>query len=281
LVKQQLSKAGIGASEIATICGLSPYSSPWDIWRRRVDGAPDVESTPPMEWGNRLEPAIRQKYVDETGYLVRIPAESMFHPKFNWARATPDGIALDAPNASEHLIQIKNVGAWVGREWDAGPPTYVQLQTQWEMFVTGYTRDDVACLIGGSDYRCFTVHRDDKTINDLVTIASDFMRRVEQRIPPEIDNSQACKEHFEKRFAKQNAIELRADADLESLFTDWHQHIKTLKHSTKEVERIRNVVRSHLADAQADRIVSSIGVAKLDANKKLLTPREWSKEDHL
>jgi putative phage-type endonuclease len=286
--KQTLSNFGIGASEIGAVCGLNPFTSPWDVWMRKTGQAPEVESNQPMEWGNRLEAAIRQKYVDETGATVYVPTESMFHAETPWARATPDGIVVSETFLGrqglpprefwQHLVQIKNVSYWMGREWESAPPAYVQLQEIWEQYVTGLDRADVAALIGGSDYRCFTIHKDEQTLTDLLSIASDFWRRVEQRIPPEIDNSAACKEHLEKRLAKSSSVELVADQDLESLFSDWRKHSHAIKHSTREVDRIRNVVRSHLADAQADRIVSSIGTAKLDTNKKLLTPREWAKE---
>jgi putative phage-type endonuclease len=261
---------------------MNPYASPWDLWLLKTGQKEPIEQNAPMEWGNRLEPAIRQKYVDDTGATVYVPPDSLFHPEMTWARATPDGIVLNSDPAKEeighawsHLLQIKNVNYWLGKEWEQCPPPY---QEMWEMHVTGLDRADVAALIGGSDYRVFTIHRDDRAIADLVSIASDFWRRVEQRIPPEIDNSETCREHFEKRFAKSNAVELVADADVNGLFVEWRDQCRIAKNATKEIERLRNVVRSRLADAQADRIVSSIGIAKLDANKKLLAPREWSKE---
>jgi putative phage-type endonuclease len=287
-VKQQLSKYGIGGSDIGTVAGLNPYASPWDLWRRKTDQAPEPTQNPAMEWGNRLEPAIRQKYVDDTGLIVHVPWESLFHPDIKFARATPDGIVVeqaeDLADQSrwQHIVQCKNVGTWVEKAWIDAPPAYVQLQEQWEMFVVGLARADIAALIGGNDFRIYTIHRDDKIIADLLSIASDFWRRVEQRIPPAIDNSDACREHFEAKFAKSNAVEIVADAELDGLFGSWLELTRAIKQSTKEVERIRNVVRSHLADAQADRIVSSIGTAKLVKNENgkqtLYAPKTWAKE---
>jgi putative phage-type endonuclease len=275
-MQQQRSGYGIGASEVSTAVGMNPFSSPWDLWGRKIGEAPDVIQNEPMEWGNRLEPAIRQKFCDDTGATVEVPKESLFHPEIKWARATPDGIVFNPDRLG--LLQIKNVSYWVGREWEGAPPAYVQLQTQWEMFVTGDARADVAALVGGSDYRAFTVHRDDRLIADLVTLASDFWRKVEQRIPPEIDNSDACKAHFEKRLANANAIEMVADQDLDSLFASWKSNCHMLKSCEKEIGRIRNVVRSRLAEAQADRVVSTFGIAKLNKNKELMAPKNWSKE---
>jgi putative phage-type endonuclease len=283
-VKQELSRQGIGASEISTVCGMNPFQSPWDLWQTKIGEREPFEGNAMTDWGHRLEPVIRQAYVDQTGAVVYVPMESIFSKETPWARATPDGIVLSSPIGDpsrdiwQHLLQIKNVGFWVGRDWEQAPPAYVQLQEQWELYVTGLQRADVAALVAGNDFRVFTIHRDDKVIRDLLAIATDFWRRVEQRIPPEIDNSEACKEHFEKRFAKANAVELVATSEIESLFEQWRTHAKTVKAASKEVERIRNVVRSHFAEAQADRIISSIGVAKLDVNHKLLAPKEWAKD---
>lgn len=285
---QTLSHHGIGASEIASIVGMNPFSSPWDVWLRKTGQAPEQESNPAMEWGHRLEPAIRQKYVDDTGSLVHVPTTSLFHAETAWARATPDGIIVrEAFHGNPgvwprefwtHLLQCKNVNYWVGKEWDVAPPVYVQLQELWEMHVTGLDRADIACLIGGSDFRVFTVHRDNKMIDDLVTIAAAFWRKVEARTPPVVDGSDACRAHFERRLATVKPVELVADSNIDETFETWRSHLKAIKHSTSEVERIRNEVRSHLADAQADRLVSRHGIAKLDVNKQLRAPREWSKE---
>src|ERR1041385_7768547 len=127
-MSQTLSRFGIGASEIASIASMNPYETPFDVWLRKTGPAPDKESTPPMEWGLRLEPAIRQKYVDETKYEAWVPRESMFRKDTAWARATPDGMLIKPMERSGRgamqdfadqwwgIVQCKNVGAWVGKE---------------------------------------------------------------------------------------------------------------------------------------------------------------------
>jgi len=267
MTKQTLSHYGIGASEIAAVAGLNPYASPWDVWLRKTGQCPEEEQNAPMEWGHRLEPAIRQKYVDDTKAVVHVPTESLFHPGRPWARATPDGIVLeDAERISlwKHLLQCKNVGAWVETAWHEAPPAYVQLQEQWELYVTGLARADVAVLIGGNDFRIYTIHRDDKMIGDLVAIAEEFWHRVENHVEPDIDESDACRRHFEKRL-KKDAVELVADTEIESLVSTWRSLHLQAKDIDKKVDTIRNEVRRALAEAGASRLVSASGVAKLQA----------------
>lgn len=262
---QQLSTFGIGASEIAAVCGLHEFSSPWDVYRKKIGEAPDVD-TERMEWGLRLEPAIRQKYADDTGAALYVPSVSLFHPATKWARATPDAIVLESEEPLAkwvHLVQAKNVDTWVARSWRDAPPVYVQLQEQWELYVTDLSRADVAALIGGNDYRVYTVHRDQKLINDLVTVAEDFWRRVERREPPKVDESTACRDHFTSRLVGAPQVELLADAELELTIAEWYSARLAQKKAAKDIERHRNTVLSVLQSAQADRIVSPHGTPKL------------------
>ncbi len=265
---QTLSHHGIGASEIAAVAGLNPYASPWDVWQNKLGLAPPIsdDDSEAIEWGHRNEPAIRQKYADLTGAVLHVPTTSLFHPEQTWARATPDAIVLLNSPESHHwdrLMQAKNVGYWPGRDWRGGPPAYVQLQEQWEMFVTGLARADVAALIGGSTFEVYTVHRDDKLIADLVTIGEEFWHRVERRQQPPIDESEACRKHFEAQIKSSSAVELTADAELEQLVASWHANHLTAKRLERETDRIRNEIRKALANAGASRLASTIGVAAI------------------
>lgn len=160
-------------------------------------------------------------------------------------------------------MQVKNVGYWVGKDWEESPPVYVQLQEQWEMYVTGLERADVAALIAGSDFRIYTVHRDAKIIGDLADIAAAFWRKVEARTPPAIDESAACRDHFSRRLAKVGVVELQADSDLERTMSRWHGAREDFKRAEAAIKQTRNLILAALDGAQADRIVSTIGTAKL------------------
>jgi putative phage-type endonuclease len=274
---QTLNNHGIGASEIASIAGMNPYASPWDVWLRKTGQAEEFAGNTFTEWGHRLEPAIRQAYCDKTGAAVEIPSDSMFHPETPWARATPDGLVIEKAERVS-LVQCKNVGTWVEKAWKEAPPDYVQLQEQWEMHVTGLTRADVAVLIGGNDFRIYTIHRDDKIIGDLVTIAADFWRHVVTKTPPPIDGSEACQKHIEKRYAKADAIELEADPELERRLSVWQLLHQQSKRVETAISVIKNEVRQVLADAKADRIRSAAGTPYLNVKGTLCSPREWARE---
>lgn len=60
-------KDGIGASEVATIVGLNPWETPYQLWRRKIGlDAPKQENFA-MKAGHYLEDAVAQFWHDETG----------------------------------------------------------------------------------------------------------------------------------------------------------------------------------------------------------------------
>lgn len=63
-------KDGIGSSEVATILGLNPWETPYQLWRRKIglDGGKD--ETFAMKAGHYLEDAVSQFWADETGREV-------------------------------------------------------------------------------------------------------------------------------------------------------------------------------------------------------------------
>lgn len=63
----EVRKEGIGSSEVATIVGLNPYETPYQLWRRKTGlDAPKTENTA-MRNGHLLEDAIAQMWHAETG----------------------------------------------------------------------------------------------------------------------------------------------------------------------------------------------------------------------
>lgn len=60
-------ESGIGSSEVATIVGLNPWESPYQLWRRKTGIDPAKPETFAMKAGHYLEDAVAQFWHDETG----------------------------------------------------------------------------------------------------------------------------------------------------------------------------------------------------------------------
>lgn len=63
-------KAGIGSSEVATIVGLNPWETPYQLWRRKKGLDAPVEENFAMKAGHYLEDAVSLFWQDATGREV-------------------------------------------------------------------------------------------------------------------------------------------------------------------------------------------------------------------
>jgi len=177
---------GIGGSEAAAVLGLSPWQTPYQVWCDKVGLSGEQEATPAMEWGNRLEPVIRQKYADETGRIVRWPVGDeyghMRSAKYPFMLATLDGITDDGRG-----LEIKTArasGNWGEEGTDEVPQPYV-IQCQHYMVVANLEVFDIALLIGGSDFRIYEVPADKELQALIIEQEAAFWRMVEEKSPPE------------------------------------------------------------------------------------------------
>ena len=96
----ELRRMGIGASDIAAVVGISPWSTPHQVWiSKTTPDAPEPMTNEDMEWGLRVEGLI----LDETAERLKIdPAELVRgvlvqNRKNAWMLATIDGLAPRRP----------------------------------------------------------------------------------------------------------------------------------------------------------------------------------------
>lgn len=64
-------KQGIGSSEVATLMGLNPFESPYQLWLRKTGKTEGIkEENKAMRAGHYLEGAVSDYFQDETGNVV-------------------------------------------------------------------------------------------------------------------------------------------------------------------------------------------------------------------
>lgn len=190
--------AGIGSSDIAAVLGLSPWESPFSLWHRKAGNVPaDLDDSPSMEWGRRLEPVIAAKFADEHPELFVRRTGSWHADGRPWQRANPDRLVFadDRPDWTAlgrdavAVLEIKNVRSRDG--WgDPGTddvPIYYRVQVLWQLDVMGVDVGHLAVLIGGSDYREYLIERDADECAELRQAAVDFLASIETGAAPDID----------------------------------------------------------------------------------------------
>lgn len=81
-------RSGIGGSDIAAICGLSPYQTPYDVWLDKLGQGEEVDpNSPGIYWGTVLEDVVAREYAQRTGAKVQRVNTMMRHPEADFALA--------------------------------------------------------------------------------------------------------------------------------------------------------------------------------------------------
>lgn len=175
-------RTGIGGSDVAPILGMSKWTTPLQVYEDKIGIGQEQEDNPAMKWGRIHEPSIRQEYAETTGRTVYVPDGIIAHPKYPFMLASLDGITDD-----DRVFEAKtarSADGW-GEPGSADVPEAYALQVQHYLAVTGKQIADVAVLIGGSDFRIYTLEADKDLQEMLYEAESQFWSRVLARNPPE------------------------------------------------------------------------------------------------
>jgi len=175
-------RRGIGGSDIAAIMGISPWKSAYRVYQEKRREVEDWQGNALTDWGQRLEPMIRQWYSDETGRAVRVPEKILVSTKHPFLFASLDGFTDD-----NRVVEIKTARS--GKDWgEPGTdeiPDYYALQVQHYLIVTGYEFCDVPVSIAGSPPELYEVTADKDIQGMIIEAAAKFWEQVQKGIPPE------------------------------------------------------------------------------------------------
>lgn len=253
--QMEMRQSGIGASEIAAVCGLSPWATPLDIWMRKATPTrpplivSDIDSMA-TRLGNTLEEPLRQMYMRETGLMVEKPVTSFIHPDYSFVLATPDGL-VGPGDCLVKGLEIKNVGARMASAWENGVPDYVELQCRQNMSVLDIDRWDVAALIGGSDFQIHTIERDLELEQTMIEAAKFFWENyVLTDTPPPEDDPERQRELLKALFPGREGKECKPPEDVTEFYDACNQLAKL-----KETEKVLSTEKAELEN----RIIEMIG----------------------
>lgn len=180
--------AGIGGSDAAAVCGMSPWATPLDIYMEKIawldgTGQSSKEETFDMRRGTLLEPVVLQMYTDETGLVVRKPEEAVMSVRFPYMRAHLDGITVRDKRGIEAKT-ARNRKGW-GDPWSDEIPLAYLFQVQHCMVVSGLDVFDVPVLFGDFEFAVYTIEADPEFQKLMIEQEGTFWDLVEARTPPE------------------------------------------------------------------------------------------------
>lgn len=214
-------RSGIGGSDIGAILGENPYRTALDVWLDKTGRAEPSETSEAAHFGTLLEGVVADEYAARTGRRVQRVNQILRHRAHPWALANIDRAIVnpdiagnvrwrDERLSTDRILECKTANAFAAGEWgeegsDGVPPSYL-LQVQWYMGVTSTQCCDIAVLIGGQQFRIYTIARDDELIAAMLERAAEFWRLVETDTPPEATSASDCAHLWRKHTAGKSII---------------------------------------------------------------------------
>lgn len=232
----------IGGSEAAAAIGLNPYESQYDVWQRKLGLAPEFEGNEATLWGKLHEPVIRQQYAERMQRVVRLPAETIVHPKYPFMACHPDGLTDD-----RRLFEAKTARSaddW-GEEGSDDIPQPYMIQVQHNMLVLGLEVCDLAALLHGSQLRIYVIEAHKELQQSIIDLEAQFWHYVESKTAPPPDFSRAdAVEVLRKMYPGTTGEVLTADEEVIHI----HQNIDHYTQAEKDAKAAKEGFRARLLD---------------------------------
>jgi predicted phage-related endonuclease len=265
----------LGASEIPSIFGEG-FESPYCLWARKLGLLPKTDETEPMEVGTLIQPVIVELLRRRTSLeIVEAPQNEFIRsPEHSFIGCTPDARIFDDSRPTPGVCEIKNVGHYLGSEWNDGPPLRVMIQTQAQMYVTGYDWGVCAGLVGGNQLKWHTVERDEKFIAVMVRECVKFWQLIQDQVPPAVDGS----ERTRRALQAMHPLDSGETVALPDEFAAMAVELESLDHQADEInvkrEQIRNAVREAMGTNTFGLLPDGSGWSWKTATRKSYTVSE-------
>jgi putative phage-type endonuclease len=235
---------GIGGSEVATILNCNPFKSKFVLWLEKTNQVdrPKINNQF-IEWGNLLEPVIREKFKQETGFQVYKNNFVLQHDEHDFMIANLDGEVRDPQFKGRGVLEIKTTSSHNLKDWEKGCPIYYQCQVMHYLAVTGYEYAYICCLIGGNTFKYYLIERDEYIIDRMIQAEMEFMNQVKKRIPPDIGGSSSESEWLAATYPMAIDEERIAPYYIEQLAKEYLEIQEEIKAKTARADEIKNQIK--------------------------------------
>jgi putative phage-type endonuclease len=236
-------KLGIGGSDIAPIMGLSPYSTPLDVYRDKMN--PIVayeEETEDLKRGARVEKYILQEYCEVNNCSLEINLAPFIDLKYPFMRGN-----VDAKVVGENVIvEAKSTKSPIAK-WEEGIPEYYRTQVAYYAMLTNAERVDVPVLFSNWQYACFTYWRDLEYEARIRQAVIDFWNNhIVAGIPPAPSNPAELQEVYPKL---ETAKTIKADSDIREKINIWQETSLKRRELEKQEEKLKIEIQNFMGDA--------------------------------
>ena len=236
-------KLGIGGSDIAPIMGLSPYSTPLDVYRKKM--SPEViyeEEGEDLKRGKRVERYILQEYCEVNDCAVEVNLPTVIHPEYPFMRGNIDARVV----GQNVIVEAKSTKCPIAK-WEEGIPEYYRTQVAYYAMLFNADRVDVPVLFSNWQYACFTYWRDSEYEARIKEAVINFWNNhIIPGIPPEPSTPAELQMVYPKI---ENAKTIKADNEIREKVCQWQEAAIKRKELEKQEEKLKIEIQRFMGDA--------------------------------
>lgn len=236
-------KLGIGGSDIAPIMNLSPWSTPLDVYRDKMN--PVViyeEESEDLKRGARVEKYILQEYCEVNNCSLETNLPPFIDPKYPFMRGNVDAKVL----GENVIVEAKSTKCPIAK-WEEGIPEYYRTQVAYYAMLTNAERVDVPVLFSNWQYACFTYWRDLEYEARIRQAVIDFWNNhIVAGIPPAPSNPAELQEVYPKL---ESSKVVKADSGIREKVNIWQETLLRRRELEKREEKLKIEIQSFMGDA--------------------------------
>ena len=182
---------GVFASDVPIIMGVSPWTTPLELYWMKVEGI-ELDETPAMKRGKDLEPIARRWFEMIVGSFVN-PAV-ITRKDFTWMGASLDGIndkgilvEIKCPGKEDHEVALGNT-----------IPLKYYPQLQYQMFVCDLQKMYYVSYLPGHDKPCalVEVERSSSYEKEMLAKVKSFYHCLSTGVPPKPTSKEKIKDEI-------------------------------------------------------------------------------------
>jgi len=171
-------KNGIGSSEVATVLGINPWETPYQLWLRKTGQTPAKEENFAMKAGHYLEDSVARFFEDETGCKVikRSAIDWIAVDKDRpFLRVSPDRtywLKGEKHNSNNKgILECKTTQMQIDED---NIPKHWYCQVQYQLGVMGLQHGSLAWLTAGRKFGWVNIEFNPKLYAYMVEKLVDF-----------------------------------------------------------------------------------------------------------
>lgn len=183
-------KKGLGGTDTAAILGESKWSSPYKVYKTKVEDFDDFKSNLSMRRGQYLEPLVAEVFAQRTNCMVYANGKRIHRmPDLDFMYGTPDYF-YETPNGEVGVLEIKTAaGRGLEKFYNGIPQMYITQAHKYWMIMEQIAQKHIYCSIAVMLDDVVTIEEQVKDANRrnliLETDWEFWHNHILPKIPPE------------------------------------------------------------------------------------------------